>query len=216
VDNRADSAATSFYATESLAGQGIALAGVVNNRIERNYIRGNSGHGIVLLPLNDRHYWPVTGNVIRGNVVVESGRADIAAGGLGTIGNCFEGNQFGTSLPWGLQSLNGCSGPRVPLGSDLSAFMGFLAGIANVRATFEAANYQDREKPPPQPNMPGGAAAKVVPALHPFDDFKLDLAAIQMPHPTARTLTAANTRGKRASVATKTPLAPASIGTGGQ
>lgn len=182
LDNRADSAATSFYATESLAGQGIALAGVVNNRIERNYIRGSSGHGIVLLPLNDRHYWPATRNVIRNNVVLNSGRADLAAGGLGTIGNCFEGNRFVTSLPWGLQSLNGCSGPRVPLGSDLSAFMGFLGGLANVRANFEAANYQDREVPPPQPGMPGGAQAKVVPALHPFRDFRLDLDSIRMPN----------------------------------
>jgi plastocyanin len=58
TDNRANSLATSFYATESLAGQGIALAGVVDNRVEHNYIRGNSAHGIVLLPLNDRNYWP--------------------------------------------------------------------------------------------------------------------------------------------------------------
>jgi hypothetical protein len=39
--------------------------------------------------------------------------------------------------------------------------------------------------------MPGGAGAKVVPALHPFDDFKLDLASIRLPEPAAKTLTAA-------------------------
>jgi hypothetical protein len=62
--------------------------------------------------------------------------------------------------------------------------MGFLAGIATVRsASFEATDYRDREKPPPQPNMPGGADAKVVPALHPFTDFELDLAAITTPIP---------------------------------
>jgi plastocyanin len=186
TDNRADSLATSFYATERLGGQGIALAGVVDNRVERNYIRGSSGHGIVLLPLNDRNYWPATGNVVRDNVVLASGRADIAAGGFGTIGNCFEGNTFGTSLPWGLQALNGCSGWRIPLASDLSAYMGFLAGIATVRsADFEAADYKDRAKPPPQPNMPGGADAKVVPALHPFDDFNLELATIVTPNPSS-------------------------------
>jgi hypothetical protein len=31
--------------------------------------------------------------------------------------------------------------------------------------------------------MPGGADAKIVPALHPFDDFKLDLASIKTPSP---------------------------------
>jgi plastocyanin len=184
TDNRADSLATSFYATESLAGQGVALAGVIDNRVEHNYVRGNSAHGIVLLPLNDRNYWPATGNTVRNNVVLDSGRADIAAGGFGTLGNCFEDNRFRTSMPWGLQTLNGCSGPRIPLASDLSTFMGFLAGIATVRsAGFEATDYRDREKPLPQPNMPGGADAKVVPALHPFADFKLDLAAITTPNP---------------------------------
>ena len=184
TDNRATSEATSFYATESLAGQGIALGGTIDNRVERNYVRGNSAHGIVLLPLNDRNYWPATGNVIRDNVVLDSGRADLAAAGLGTIGNCFEGNTFATSMPWGLQALNGCKGPRVPLASDLSGFMGFLAGIASVRsASFVAVDYKDREKPLPQSNMPGGADAKIVPALHPFDDFKLDLASIQTPSP---------------------------------
>jgi hypothetical protein len=184
TDNRATSEATSFYATESLAGQGIALGGTIDNRVERNYVRGNSAHGIVLLPLNDRNYWPATGNVIRDNVVLDSGRADLAAAGLGTIGNCFEGNTFATSMPWGLQALNGCKGPRVPLASDLSGFMGFLAGIASVRsASFVAVDYKDREKPPRQPNMPGGADAKIVPALHPFDDFKLDLASIKTPSP---------------------------------
>jgi hypothetical protein len=50
-------------------------------------------------------------------------------------------------------------------------------------ADFEATDYRDRERPPPQPNMPGGVDAKVVPALHPFADFKLDLAAITTPNP---------------------------------
>jgi hypothetical protein len=67
-------------------------------------VRGNSAHGIVLLPLNDRNYWSATGNVIRDNIVLGSGRADIAASGLGTIGNCFEDNRFGSSMPWGLQA----------------------------------------------------------------------------------------------------------------
>jgi hypothetical protein len=65
--------------------------------------------------------------------------------------------------------------------------MGFLAGIASVRsADFAPVDYKDRERPPPQPNMPGGADAKVVPAIHPFDDFKLDLASIRIHAPEDR------------------------------
>jgi plastocyanin len=175
--------ATGFYATETLAGTGIGLVGTRNNRVERNLVLNNRSHGIALLPLNDRHYWPSMGHVIRGNVVRGSGRADLAAGGLGTIGNCFENNDFGTSLPWGLQALNPCNGPRVPIASDLSGFMVFMGSIAQVHSgRFTVTDYRDRPVPPPQPNMPGGAGAPVVPAAHPFDDFKLDLQSIKLPN----------------------------------
>jgi hypothetical protein len=62
--------------------------------------------------------------------------------------------------------------------------MGFLAGIASVRsADFTPVDYKDREQPLAQPNMPGGADAEVVPAIHPFDDFTLDLSSIRTPGP---------------------------------
>ena len=93
-DSGLDNEAAGFYATETLAGNGIALVGTHNNRVERNYVVRSRNNGIVVIPILDRHYWPSTGHVVRDNIVLDSGRADLAAAGLGTIGNCFSGNRF--------------------------------------------------------------------------------------------------------------------------
>ncbi len=184
TDNGFDDAAA-FYATASLAGIGIVQAGTNANIIERNYVVNNSHYGIVNLPINDRHYWPATNNIVRDNIVLNSGVADLAVTGLGSVGNCFAGNVYRTSMPWGLQILNNCDRPRLlPLGSELSGFMNFWAGIAKVReGKFTTKPYQEQPVAPPQENMPGGAGAAVVPALHPFEDYDLDLKAIKTPRP---------------------------------
>jgi hypothetical protein len=115
--------------------------------------------------------------------VLDSGRADLAAGGLGTIGNCFSGNVHRTSLPWGLETLNGCRGFRLPLASDLSGDLTFFGSIAQIRlGQFTLSDYKTRPKPRPQPNIPGGADAKVTPAVHVFAGVKPDLDAIKVPH----------------------------------
>jgi plastocyanin len=194
TDNGYDDAAA-FYATASLGGGGIVLAGANNNTVERNYVRNNSLWGILIVPLNDRHYWPATGNRIRNNVVLDSGFADLEVTGLGSIGNCFSGNAHRTSMPWGLQVLNRCDSLRIPLGSDLTAYMHFWSGIAQARAGhFKTRSYQDQPAPPPQQNLPGGADAPVVPAAHPFEDFKLDPGSIKTPAPEAAR--AANAQGR--------------------
>jgi plastocyanin len=182
TDSGLDNEAAGFYATETLAGNGIGLAGTQTNRVERNYVARSRNNGILILPLLDRNYWPSTGHVVRDNTVLASGRADLAASGLGTVGNCFAGNRYRTSLPWGLQSLNGCGRLRVPIASDLSGDMTFFGAIAQIRTgRFTVNDYRDRPEPPPQPTMPGGADAPVVPAVHAFADHHLDLDAIRTP-----------------------------------
>ena len=105
-----------------------------------------------------------------------------AAGGLGTLNNCFAGNRYRTSLPWGLQQLNGCQGLRLPIASDLSGNMTFFGSIAQVfTGQFSVQDYRNRPVPRSQPNMPGGAEAPVIPAVHPFEDRKLDVVAIRTP-----------------------------------
>jgi plastocyanin len=181
-DSGFDNEAAGFYATETLAGNGIALVGTHNNHVERNTVVRSRNNGIVVIPILDRHYWPSTGHKIRNNTVLGSGRADLAAGGAGTIGNCFSGNVYRTSLPWGLEALNGCGRFRVPLASDLSTDMTFFGSIAQIRAgRFTLSDYRTRPVPPAQPNMPGGADAPVTPPVHVFAGLKLDLDAIKAP-----------------------------------
>ena len=182
TDNGMDNEAAGFYATETLAGNGIALVGTHTNRVEHNYIGRSRNHGIVILPILDRHYWTASGHVVKDNTIVASARADLAAGGLGTRGNCFEGNRYRSSLPWGLELLNGCRSARLPIASDLSTYMVFFGAIGQVRAGQYVLNdYKTRPAPPPQPNLPGGADAPVLPALHAFDEHPLNLDAITVP-----------------------------------
>jgi hypothetical protein len=181
-DSGLEREAAGFFASETLAGNGIGLIGTQHNRVERNYIARSRNNGILVLPLLDRHYWPSTDHVVRDNTIVASGRADLAAGGLGTLGNCFAGNRYKTSLPWGLEILNGCRPARVPVASDLSGDMMFFGSIAQIfLGQFKVLDYKDRPTPHAQPNMPGAADAPVVPAVHPFEDHKLELDAIITP-----------------------------------
>jgi hypothetical protein len=181
-DNGLENEASGFYATETLAGNGVALAGSNANIVRNNYIARNRNNGIVIVPLLDRHYWPATGHQIRDNVILASGRADLSAGGFGTMHNCFEGNRFHTSLPWGLQLLNGCDGLRFPIASDLSSDLMFFGAIGQIfTGHFKVLDYRDRPTPPPQPQMPGGADAPVIPAAHPFRDHHIDLGSVRTP-----------------------------------
>jgi plastocyanin len=176
--------AAGFYATETMAGNGIALAGSRKNRVEHNYIENSANSGIVIVPLLDRHYWPAMDHIIKENTIVNSGRADLAEGGLGSFGSCFAGNHFVTSLPWGLQVLNRCDGWRLPIGSDLSTDLTFFGAIAQIRSgAFKLSDYRTRPVPPPQPSMPGGVIAPVIPAVHAFSDHSLSLDAIKTPEP---------------------------------
>jgi hypothetical protein len=186
-DSGVENEAAGFYATETLAGQGIALVGTHNNRVEHNLVERSHNNGIVILPLLDRHYWPATGHVVRNNTVIDSGRADLAASGLGTLGNCFAGNVFRTSLPWGLQALNGCGTFRLPVASDLSSNLTFFGSIAQIRlGLFKLNDYRTRPVPPAQINMPGGADAPAMPAVEVFAGLKLDLDSIQTPRATPK------------------------------
>jgi plastocyanin len=181
-DSGLDHEAAGFYATETLAGTGIGLIGTHNNHVEHNLVVRSRNNGILVAPILDRHYWPATGHVVRNNTVLGSGRADLAAGGFGTIGNCFSGNVYRTSLPWGLQALNGCGRLRVPIASDLSTDMTFFGAIAQVlMGQFTVNDYRTRPAPGPEANMPGGPGAPVRPAVNVFDGIRPDLDSIKTP-----------------------------------
>jgi plastocyanin len=163
-------------------GGGVIAGGTEDVRIERNRIVGNALHG-VLVSLNlSEQVWIASGNVVRDNVVAGSGRADLALSGPAGAGNCFSGNDAGRTVPVGLQVFQSCDGPRLPWRWDLSTVtnnLGYVAEAAHGIAPVNAP--RDQPYPPPQPQLPGGAAAPVAPAFDVYDRVDLYLSAIDVP-----------------------------------
>lgn len=87
-------------------GNGIWVAGGWGFRIEGNLIERHDRHGIVLSWLA----MTAQDNEIRGNVVRDGAKGDLAYDGLGT-GNCFADNDFETSSPPLIEVLYPCDLP---------------------------------------------------------------------------------------------------------
>jgi plastocyanin len=163
-------------------GNGIVLGGGNDARVERNYVLDHVNHGILVTPNLDEHLWTASGNRVVDNVVQGSGRADLALAGPAGGGNCFQGNQARTSIPVGLQVFQRCSGPRLPLRMDLSTTLASLGQIAEANTGAYPVNRpEDQPAPPPQAQLPGGAAAPVRPAVDVYQRHRVDLAKVPLP-----------------------------------
>ncbi|PJZ70315.1 plastocyanin [Leptospira perolatii] len=171
-------------------GNGILLAGGLRNIVKNNVVVDHVNNGIVILPNLDENIWLSHENKIENNVVYNSGKADILLAGPISIGNCFQGNKYQTILPALLEQLNGCnSALRIPLGGDLSFMIGAFSMMVDAAdGTYPSGNYKEQPIPGPMENMPGGAGAPVKVAVHPFQDFKLDLENIKLPAETDKVL----------------------------
>jgi plastocyanin len=163
-------------------GNGIMLAGGVRNVVERNVVVGHEGHGIYVTPNTDDNFWPATDNVVRGNRVRGSGRADLAVGGPASSGNCFEDNDYRSSAPPGLQWVHGCDGLRLPLGYALLPSFAMLLRVRHARSdAYLRVDYRTQPVPPPQPQMPGGVSAPVRPAFEVFANLDFDVRRAELP-----------------------------------
>lgn len=169
-------------------GNGILIAGGISNTVRKNVIIDHENNGIVILPNLDENFWISHNNVVRDNIVYNSGRADIALVGPMSTGNCFSGNEYRTELPAFLEKWNGCdSFFRLPMGGDLSMMLGALGLMVQASdGNFPSGNYKEQPIPGPQMNMP--SAAPVKPALTAFEDFNLDLDKIALPEETEKIL----------------------------
>ncbi|MBM4186646.1 MAG: plastocyanin [Gemmatimonadetes bacterium] len=177
-------------------GSGISAVGGSRNLIARNYIRGSGANGIHLFTTKDRNVYPSIDNVVRDNVIIGSRRADLALSGLGSQGNCFSGNRYRSTLPWGLEVLQSCDGPRMAVVGDPTAYFASVAGRAaffRPREKFDD-GWKDFATPAPQPQLPGGANAPVVPPLDPFGTYPLNVDAIAVPTPPSTSLAGAGGR----------------------
>ena len=87
-------------------GTGINVAGGRNNEVVGNTVRDHANFGIVLVPMIDQNLYRPKGNLVRGNTVSGSGRADLALGAPQAGGNVFVDNDADSARP---ASLNGGS-----------------------------------------------------------------------------------------------------------
>jgi plastocyanin len=163
-------------------GNGIVLGGGNDSRVERNHVLDHVNHGILVTPNLDERIWTSSGNRVVGNVVQGSGRADLALAAPAGGGNCFQGNQVRTSIPVGLQVFQRCSGLRLPVRMDPSTTLSSLGQVAEANTgAYPQNRVEDQPVPPPQAQLPGGAAAPVRTAVDVFAGHRVDLAQVPLP-----------------------------------
>ncbi len=162
---------------------GLPIVGGNRNLIERNLVTGNGEYGIIVHSTKDRNFYPATGNVIRDNVILGSGKADLALSGIGNLANCFERNAYRSTLPWGVALLQPCRGVRFSVVGDPAALFGQMAQLKMLFGGRDRFGDEWKTWPRPalQPSMPGGAAAPVRPAVKPFAGYPLELDRIKRP-----------------------------------
>jgi len=120
--------------------------------------------------------WDAVGNTVKGNVVSESGLADLAFGTLGAeggLGNCFEGNTFTTSAPVDIEVVMACTGAA----GDFTGTLDLAGLIASERPP--SGDYKTQPIPPDQPNMPDAATAPGMPAVD--VPRRIDIGSIGVP-----------------------------------
>jgi plastocyanin len=181
------------------SGNGVLLTGGLDSLVERNRIFGHSRSAVTVGPNLSRNFWMSGGHVIRDNVVGESAYADLVLAGPALPGTCFAGNGPTRTVPAGLESIAGCGSDatagafvptstpdrgalRLPSRSALAPTLAFIGLVAEAEFGLQPVNdHRDVPYPPDQPQMPGGAAAPVVPAVDVFVTVALDLDAIPLP-----------------------------------
>ena len=185
-------------------GNGVVIAGGNNNIIKNNVIVDHDLYGVILTASMDVNYWPAHGNRVEENLILSSRKADIAVSGVSNLANCFEGNYFNTSIPPGLQALNGCEKNIVPLSADLSGLWSTIARLIYANTgNFYQDDWRTLPAPKQQENMPimqeiidannngqyelgfykylPSFRKSVKPAVNVYEDYKYTLKDVQLP-----------------------------------
>ena len=171
IENNNNIDAPATQSTNLSLGNGVVIAGGNNNYIKNNVIVNHDVFGLVISASLDDNYWPAHGNTVEENLIINSGKADIAVSGISNLKNCFVKNQFDTSIPPGLQLLNNCNFNVLPLGSDLHGLWNLIARFINANTgDYQKGNWKEFDAPDPQPNMP--IMQMVLSENYKFKDFK--------------------------------------------
>ena len=148
-------------------GNGIVLGGGRQNIIERNVIVRHAGHGVMIAPLADANFWPAKDNVVRGNWITASGRADVSVGGPMSVGNRVEAQeQTVRTAPASL----GMAARRGRIGgeeNDLTPTLALAIRIGRLRGAVYP-DWRTQPAPPAQVSMPSPEGAPANPAHNVF------------------------------------------------
>ncbi|MCB1143345.1 MAG: right-handed parallel beta-helix repeat-containing protein [Leptospiraceae bacterium] len=166
-------------------GNGISLLGGIRNRVEKNVVLGHKNYGISSAPNLDEKLWLGNSNVIRDNIVLDSGRGDIALMGPVSFGNCFENNKYNHSSPVLLEVFQSCNGLRYPWVGDLSSTLGMFSLFIQVNnGDFARVSYKNQPIPPDQPEMSTEEKTVIEPALGVFEKRKFLIEKAEFPKET--------------------------------
>ncbi len=167
----------------SAFGNGVLLAGARDSVVRNNLMVNNKSAGVQVVTMIDANLWPSGGNEVRDNVIMGSGRADLLLGGPVEQGSCFSGNDASSSVPFTLRWFHNCDGINLPLFYGLATSSDPLGRIA--QATWDQNTMLDHgDAPNPTldfAQLPGGAAAPVVPAVNVFASLDFDPDRITTP-----------------------------------
>ena len=194
IENNNNLEAPAWDAQYISLGNGVVIAGGNNNYIKNNVIVNHDVFGLVISASLDDNYWPAHGNTVEENLIINSGKADIAVSGISNLKNCFVKNQFDTSIPPGLQLLNNCNFNVLPLGSDLHGLWNLIARFINANTgDYLKGNWKEFDAPDPQPNMPimqmvlsknykfKDFQKTIIPAVDVFEGYRSKLNEINLP-----------------------------------
>jgi hypothetical protein len=163
-------------------GNGVIAAGTTDGLITKNLIFNHPSSGIQVSFNVDDNVYMSSDNVVSDNVVKASGLADLTLSGPAASGNCFEGNDFSTTMPAALQLAQPCDGFRLPALWEMGSVATLFGRVIETGLELDIkVFYGDMPYPADQPQMPGGAEAPVIPAVDVFASARPDVEAIDVP-----------------------------------
>jgi plastocyanin len=184
-------------------GNGVVIGGGRDNLVADNVIADHAGHGVMVAPLVDAHWWPATGNRVAGNTIINSGRADISVGGPTSVDNCIAAQRIAvTTAPRALRCVRAAATSVTGDSSwqtrgeqnDLVPALALAMRMWRLRAP-EYPDWRTQPVPPPQPTMPDARTAPAPPAVHVFAGVADEVTDAPLPAAADSVLAAARARG---------------------
>ena len=197
-------------------GMGVVIGGGRDNVVAENVILDHDGHGVMVAPLIDANWWPATGNVVRDNLILHSGRADISVGGPTGADNCVARQRGSVTLAPRLMecrpleatgALRGGDPETVRVTPGVERGTWRVFGVQNdlvpALALFfrmwrlDGATFPDwrtQPEPGPQPTMPDARTAPATPAVGVYASLQSELAEAPLPPQADSVLRAAAAR----------------------